>query len=195
MLITKIKGTTTVSAIDVPFEKSLRCINAAEGDVMFGGIPPELKAEGYALSMLAGYNLPRIGIPEKIYGTQDLFLKLEHVVSLPESIQYYLDRYPDIISPTAQNTAILPKRYELIHETDTQVRVSGIGIDLEDHLLIKNKCCNNTGLSIGDIVNEEFKSQGYIAVICAGIHDGSKYSESTQDLYVTHYQLVLITVV
>jgi hypothetical protein len=189
MMITRIKGTIKVSAINVPFQKNLRCVNAAEGEILFGGVPPELKAEGYIISMLAGYNLylPTSRAPQN-YGTQDLYLKLEQIASLPEIIQYYLDKYP--VTSNSQNTSILPNRYGLIHETDTEVRVSGIGIDLENYLFIQNKCCNVAGLNIGDVSGEDFEDQGYIAIICAGIGDGSpEYGTSTQDLYVTYDQL------
>jgi hypothetical protein len=185
MMITRTKGTIEVSAINVPFEKALRCVNAAEGEILFGGVPPKLKAEGYVVSMLAGYNLHLLTskAPQK-YGTQDLYLKLEQIASLPEIIQYYLDRYS--VTSNIQNTSILPNRYGLVRETGAEVRVSGIGIDLENYLFIQNKCCNIAGLNIGDASGQDFKDQGYIAIICAGIGDGSpEYRTSTQDLYVT----------
>ncbi len=193
MLITKMESAIKVSAINVPFTKSLRCVNAAEGDIIFGRVSPNLKAEGYVASMCAEYNL-YLQNSENIekYGTQDLYITVKQAKGLRNAVQCFLENSIDGCEydlGAVQNTSILPNRYGMVSESSTRIRVSGIGLDLEDYLLIQNKCCNDEGLGIGAIISDEFTHQGYVAIICADICDGSKYSKSTQDLYVTYRQL------
>ncbi len=183
-----------VSTIDIPFKKILRCVNAAEGDIVLGSPSAALMDKGYFAIISAGFNLPTSDSPDKIYGVQDLYITLEQAKSLGSLIQCFLgsSKYKDENISKTQNTAILPTQYEMISEMDGNVRVSGIGIELKEHLFCANKTPLDSKISLGDSVGyrEGFKQQGYVATICAGIDDGNDRCLSTQDLYVTYRQIL-----
>jgi hypothetical protein len=195
-MITEIEGKGIyVSTIDTPFSKNLRCVNAAEGDIAIGSPSAALREEGYAAIISAGYNWPTEEEPEKLYGTQDLCITINQAQGLNLIIKTFFEDHPERNRESKikiQNTAILPKFYEIISESATKTRVSGIGIRLEKHLFCFNKTRLDSIISLGDISegdDDGLWEQGYIGSICAGIYDGSEKGLSTQDLYVTASQI------
>jgi hypothetical protein len=177
--------------VHTPFLKHLRCVNAAEGDIVIGSPPSELLREGYVAIISAGYNLPTEEEPEKLYGTQDLCITINQAQGLNSIIKTFFENHPERNRESKnQNTAILPSLYKMISESATKIRVSGIGVKLGKHLFCFNKTFPESIISLGDIVKSDNSlwEQGYVGTICAGIANGGSCL-STQDLYVTAIQI------
>lgn len=119
-----------VSTINVPFEKFLRCVNAAER-LIIRPASVELQHEGYAATIEATYNLPTIERPEKIYGVQSLHITLKQVKGLIYIAKCFLENHPEYenMPVRTQDTAALPTRYKMVEGLELSYNNPIVSVD------------------------------------------------------------------